>query len=231
MQQLRIATYNVHGAVGLDGRRDPARQLRILTRMGADCIALQEFVNEPTPQGEPLLDHWCKSLGMRGCIAPGFERGRQQFGNAVLTRHPTLRRAEYDISAPGGRRRIVLEVVLAVHGREVRVLCVHCAVRARPRAAQYDMLIDLVRARSADVSLLVGDFNEWRASNAAFRELSRHLSAGPARPTFPAIAPALALDRIWVSRSAGLLGTRVDSARPARYASDHLPVVASVALS
>ena len=126
--------------------------------------------------------------------------------------------------------RVVLEVVMNVADRSVRVLCVHCAVRARPRTAQYDMLLDLVREQSADVSMLVGDFNEWRAWNAGFRELSRHFATGPPLPTFPALAPAFALDRIWVHPAGRLLATHVDSARPAAYASDHLPVVASVML-
>jgi endonuclease/exonuclease/phosphatase family metal-dependent hydrolase len=226
--QLRIATYNVHGCVGLDGRHDPSRPLQVLRRLGADLVALQEFVNEPTPQGVPLLEHWRESLGMHGCFVPAFTRARREFGNAVLSRMPIERIVEHDISAPGGRRRVALEVRVSAGARSVRVLCVHCAVRARPRSAQYAMLADLVREPGADVAVLLGDFNEWRTWNPRFRELADHFAVGPPLPTFPAVAPAIALDRIWVRPSGLLLATHVDRERPAPYASDHLPVVATV---
>src|SRR6056297_2144189 len=40
--QLKIASYNVRKAVGLDRRRDPARILNILNDIGADIVPLQE---------------------------------------------------------------------------------------------------------------------------------------------------------------------------------------------
>ena len=39
---LRFASYNIHKAVGLDGRRDPERILTVLKEVDADVIALQE---------------------------------------------------------------------------------------------------------------------------------------------------------------------------------------------
>ena len=39
---LTIATYNIHGAVGSDGRFAPARVARVLREINADIIALQE---------------------------------------------------------------------------------------------------------------------------------------------------------------------------------------------
>lgn len=230
MPHLRVATWNVHGSVGFDGRRDPARQLQVLRRMDADCIAVQEFVNEHALQGGLLLDHWCESLRMHGVFARGFTRSGQEFGNAILSRHPLGDPIEHDISAPGGRRRVVLEVRMKIGTHTVRLLCVHCAVRARPRVAQYDMLLALLQQGTADLTLLAGDFNEWRAWNPGFREIARLCASGPPLATFPAIAPAVPLDRIWVHPADRLLETRVDSARPAGLASDHLPVVASVML-
>ena len=39
---LRIASYNIRKAKGLDRRRDPGRILRVLNGLDADVIALQE---------------------------------------------------------------------------------------------------------------------------------------------------------------------------------------------
>src|SRR5205823_1082208 len=39
---LKVATYNIHRCVGIDGRYDPARIARVLKEIGADIVGLQE---------------------------------------------------------------------------------------------------------------------------------------------------------------------------------------------
>ena len=39
---ITLASYNMHKAVGLDGRRDPHRVLKVLQEIDADIVALQE---------------------------------------------------------------------------------------------------------------------------------------------------------------------------------------------
>jgi endonuclease/exonuclease/phosphatase family metal-dependent hydrolase len=39
---MRIASYNVHRAIGRDGRTDPKRILGVLKEIDADVYALQE---------------------------------------------------------------------------------------------------------------------------------------------------------------------------------------------
>ena len=52
--------------------------------------------------------------------------------------------------------------------------------------------------------------------------------ANGATRTFPSRFPAFALDRVWVHPAARLVDIEVDRSRPARIASDHLPLVARV---
>jgi len=40
--RLRLASYNIHKALGTDGRRDPGRVLEVVNALGADVVALQE---------------------------------------------------------------------------------------------------------------------------------------------------------------------------------------------
>ena len=40
---LRVASYNVHGCRGWDGRRDVGRIVRILREIDADVVGLQEW--------------------------------------------------------------------------------------------------------------------------------------------------------------------------------------------
>ena len=89
MPILRVATYNVHGAVGRDGQCRPDRQLEVLRSIDADIVALQEFVEHPSPGRTSLLAHWAEALKLEDCrFAPAFERGGEIFGNALLSRYP-----------------------------------------------------------------------------------------------------------------------------------------------
>lgn len=230
MAYLRIATYNVRGGVGLDGRRAPARQLEILRGTGADCIALQEFANHRAPDGGTLLEHWCDSLGMHARYATCFTRAGKAFGNAMLSRFPIIECVEHDMSVPGARPRVALELVVAAGSQHLHIICLHGAVRARPRALQRPMILRLAAERRGDVSIILGDFNEWRSWNPTFQALRKEFATGPPLPTFPAVAPVFTLDRIWVRPRELLMSSHVYSHAPAGVASDHLPVVATIAL-
>ena len=226
--RIRVATYNVHGNKGTDGRIIADRPLNVMRHLDADCIALQEFVNAPTVTGEPLLDHWARSLGMQGVCAPAFERGGEVFGTAILTKLEILERHEHDVSERGYRRRVLLEVLRARRENDAATMSVHLGVSPRERARQAQRLFELCSATRADVHVLAGDFNEWSRFSAVSRRLHSYFGATRQVPTFPSRAPVVGLDRIWVHPRDCLLETHVDSSVPARLASDHLPLVASV---
>ena len=228
MRVLRVATYNVHGNKGTDGRVIADRPLSVMRHLDADCIALQEFVNAPTVTGEPLLDHWARSLGMQGVCAPAFERGGEVFGTAILTKLEILERHEHDVSEPGYRRRVILEVLARAEDTTLQIMSVHLGVSPRERARQAQRLFELCSTTRADVHLLAGDFNEWSRFSAVSRRLHSYFGATRQMRTFPSRAPMVGLDRIWVHPRECLLETHVDSSAPARLASDHLPLVASV---
>ena len=44
---LRIASYNVHQCVGVDGKRDAGRVADVLRELGADVVGLQEVDTRP----------------------------------------------------------------------------------------------------------------------------------------------------------------------------------------
>ena len=48
--QLRIASYNVHKAVGVDYRRSPERIARVIASLKADIVALQEVDRRLAPR-------------------------------------------------------------------------------------------------------------------------------------------------------------------------------------
>ena len=145
MTMLRVGTYNVHGHKGTDGKVVADRTFDVVRRLHADCVALQEFVNAPAPTGESLLEHWARTLGMHGAYAPAFERGGEEFGNALLTRWPILEQHAHDVSLRGYRRRVVLEALVHVDGVTLQVMSLHLGVSPRERALQAQQLLRAVQ--------------------------------------------------------------------------------------
>lgn len=228
MTILRVATYNVHGHKGTDGRVIADRTFDVVRHLGADCVALQEFVNAPAPTGEPLLDHWARTLGMHGAYAPAFERGGEEFGNALLCRWPIIEQHAHDVSLRGYRRRVVLEALVAANGAMLQIMSLHLGVSPRERALQAQRLFELCGATRGDLHLLLGDFNEWSRFSAVSRRLRSHFDGTRQIATFPSWAPVVGLDRVWVHPRGRLRETRVDASPAARLASDHLPLIATL---
>ena len=80
--RLTFASYNIHKAVGTDGRRDADRIIAVLREIDADIIALQEV----TPRLLAILldtpwiqrDYWVSEEGARPLVAfdDGVTRGQ-----------------------------------------------------------------------------------------------------------------------------------------------------------
>src|SRR5262249_48535929 len=94
---MRLVTYNIHKARGMDGRTSIKRIANVLSGLDADIIALQEvFAVGDSAEGQVELI--ASELGLRsafGCTR--HHRGRP-YGNAILSRWPILKSGDMDIS-------------------------------------------------------------------------------------------------------------------------------------
>jgi endonuclease/exonuclease/phosphatase family metal-dependent hydrolase len=231
---VRVASYNVHGARGRDGRRDVERIAAVIAELAADVIGLQEVDSRHEP-GDPdsQLQALARATGMHAVAGPTLFAPGGEFGNAVLTRLPVQAAHHCDLSVRGREPRGAVEVLLDVtHAGAplaLRVAVTHLGLRGFERRWQAVRLVTWLRERRADLSVLLGDFNEWRPTSPVIRTLlGDGVMAAPR--TFPARAPLLALDRIFVHSPAKLRSVAVHTSALARVASDHLPVVAMVAV-
>jgi endonuclease/exonuclease/phosphatase family metal-dependent hydrolase len=77
-------------------------------------------------------------------------------------------------------------------------------------------------------TVLAGDFNDWGEA-LALDATAKAVRFLPGLPSFPAPRPVAALDRLAISPGLHALRSGVHNARPARIASDHLPVWADFA--
>ncbi len=228
---IRICTYNIHGATGIDGRHDPARIGRVLAEMDADVVALQEVIDRPV-DGVALPDFLARAGRYRAVSGPTLRLGDHQYGNLVLTRLPVTRVQRLDLSVPGREPRGAVAVRLLADSRGLHVITTHLGLRPGERRRQARNLLAFVQRESAEgaVTVLTGDINEWLLWGRPVRWLTQHFRRVPTPASFPSRFPVLALDRIWVDPARCIRSLRAHSTRQARRASDHLPVCANLAL-
>ena len=225
---LTVATWNIHGAVGTDGRYAPGRIVDVLAEIGADIVALQEVASEQAHAG--FLRDLERATGFH--LVAGLLRQRRgtDFGNAVLSRYPVLTVEHLDLAVgnyePRGALDVCVDVGLAL---PLRVMATHLGLRPGERREQVRRIIAAVERDNPHPTLLMGDLNEWYLWGRPLRWLHSHFREIPAAPpTFPARRPVFALDRIWVSPTGSVRRLARHATSLARTASDHLPLVADI---
>jgi endonuclease/exonuclease/phosphatase family metal-dependent hydrolase len=225
---MRLATYNIHACIGADGRFDPQRIVKVLHEINADVVALQE-VEHHTIGGYDLLDYLAAKTGLTAIAGPTLLRETNHYGNAVLTRLPILAVTRVDLSLPQREPRGALDVTLDWRGQRLQVVATHLGLRPWERRQQVRRLLTLFESGSADVSVLVGDLNEWLLWGRPLRWLRHHFASTPQPRTYPARFPLFSLDRVWVHPRAALASIEIHNSPLARIASDHLPLKAELA--
>ncbi|MEQ9640076.1 MAG: endonuclease/exonuclease/phosphatase family protein [Alphaproteobacteria bacterium] len=221
---MRLATYNIHRAVGADGARDPHRIARVIAALEADVIGLQEvdWDDVPSDGASPyeVLHHL---PGYAAVDGPNLRDHRGHYGNLLLTRWPVRTLRRHDISVARREPRGVIDADLAGPDGDLRVLVTHLGLRPRERRAQVERIAALLDDKP---TLLLGDLNDWMPGAPSLRPLTGRKLPGPA--SFPARLPLLALDRVVVL--SGRFDPAISAHRGAlaRRASDHLPVVADI---
>jgi endonuclease/exonuclease/phosphatase family metal-dependent hydrolase len=226
---MRIATYNIHACIGTDDRFDPDRTVRVIRQLNADVLALQE-VEHHQVDGIDLLDYLATVTDMTAIAGPTLLRESREYGNALLTRLPVLTLNRIDLSLPQREPRGALDAMIEWHGCRVQVVATHLGLRPGERRLQVRRLLDLYESTPAALSVLLGDLNEWFLWGRPLRWLRRHFAAAPQPRTYPARFPLFALDRIWVHPRSALTAISVHNSPAARVASDHLPLVAELAI-
>ncbi len=221
-KSLRVASYNIRKAKGLDRRRDPMRILNVLNGLEADVIALQEADRRMGARPSVL----CRSMidaetdfevvpVARNDVSLGWH------GNAVLVRKGMPYGKVTHIDLPGLEPRGAVRVDLP----RFSLVATHLGLMRRHRAGQLRAIARAVEGCSHAV--VAGDFNEW-SPHKGLEVLDAFDIHAPGH-SFHAARPIAALDRIAVSPGLVVRKAGVVQEGPARHASDHLPIWADIA--
>ena len=219
---MRIVSYNIRKAVGLDWRRDPLRIIRVLQELDADVVALQEadkrLGSRPAVLPEELLfDH----TGLRILqVIDGPSSGWH--GNALLVRDGWRANRTQRFSLPGIEPRGALRADLTGPGGDLTVIGTHLGLRRGCRQLQLAHLLDEI-GLDAPRTVLAGDMNEW-STRIGFDLIDDVFEMVLPGRSFHTSRPVAALDRFAVGKGLKPQASGVHRAGEAKRASDHLPV-------
>jgi len=226
--QIRIASYNMRKARGLDQKRKPERTLEVINRLSADIVVLQEadkrFGARPTALPRRMIeaetDFHVVKVSESG-VSIGWH------GNAVLLRKGLSAVDVQRINLPGFEPRGAVRLSVDI-GTGLTVVAAHLGLSRRDRRAQFKVL-NAVTAKDRHC-VIAGDFNEWSSRKGLEPLEDRFAVHSPGR-SFHARRPVAALDRFALSHGVEMRDAGVEQGALARVASDHLPIWSDVAFS
>ena len=221
---MRLVTYNIRKAIGLDRRRDPGRIMDVINGLEADVVVLQEADRRlgARPAALPFA-----MIAQHSDFTPAPVASNPvslgSHGNAILVRRGLKIGAVRRIALPGlePRGAVVVEI-----GGALQVVGVHLGLLRRYRRAQLSALAEALLHSDLPTAIL-GDFNEWSPKQ-GLEALSKGFTLHTPGRSYHAARPVAALDRIALSPGLVLRGAGVEQGPLARVASDHLPVWAQV---
>ncbi len=239
--RARLLTYNIHKAIGgLDRRYRPERIRDTIAHYDPDIVCLQE-VDEGVPRsnGHRQVDVLGDMVGLRHRTwFPNVKvRSGGQYGNAILSRFHLTQTENIDLTVGWRKRRSVLHARYRVripNGRKTRTVHVfnlHLGLSQSERKRQLQMFLEchpFAHLHHRTPVIVAGDFND------VFGTLGRLLRpdgfVGTDEPvnTFPAYAPARALDSVYVRGDVEIRRLFRSQLKVAKAASDHLPLVAEL---
>lgn len=227
--RVRVMTWNIHGALGRNPRFDLDRVIALVRRHEPDIVALQEVDSRRAREahvGDPF-DVLQEALGSHGIGAKTVVTTDGEYGQALFSRWPLLNTEIHDLSYPEREPRRAICVDVATPGGLLRVIATHLGLSLHERRSQAIALLKML-GRLDRPTVALGDFNDWFWAGSVRRSLARALPGFSRHRTFPSVLPLLHLDRVFLFPASALIATRTD--REARHISDHLPVIADLAL-
>jgi endonuclease/exonuclease/phosphatase family metal-dependent hydrolase len=230
--ELTVASYNIHKAIGTDGRCDPERILAVLSEINADVVMLQEADRRFGPRITVLPFAMITARTVyRPVPIGGHPHGLGWHGNAALISDRVTVTAAIPLALPSLEPRGAILVEACLDGQPLRLAAMHLDLTGLRRRHQARAIMAQIEARPDLMpTVLMGDLNEWRKRSGCLIDFSRSYTMHPTGPSFPAGRPLARLDRIMTGPGIEMTACGTHRTALSQIASDHLPVWATLRL-
>lgn len=238
-------TYNTHRCTGTDGLAAPERTAKIISAVKPDVVALQEL---DVQRSRTHRIHQPKSLSkilqMDYFFYPRLTLGKEQYGLALFSRFPMHLMKAADLPSHKSGPEATAAIWAQIKSKEttVNVVCTHFKHSLSERLLQTKELLGENWLGHPDMKgplIFCGDLNSTTFSP-VYHQVKRRLhdaqreSLEPHQRilnTWPSTFPLFRIDHIFVSKECRVLRVSTVFNTLTRAASDHLPLIADIALS
>ena len=229
--RLKFASYNIHKAVGTDGRRDADRIITVLREIDADIIALQEVDRRIGQRASVLERAALDDTPWKPVDVARRPRSLGWHGNALLVRRTFRVLDTHPLDLPTLEPRGAACADVEVGEVRIRVAGMHLDLSGLRRRDQIKAVLrHIAQCTPPCPAVLLGDFNQWGNQTGAMKEFADGWHVLDTGRSFPSRRPIARLDRIVTSAEWGCLEQHVHHSSMAAQASDHLPIVAELEL-
>lgn len=222
---LRMMSYNVRNAIGLDHVTNFQRVANVINKAHPDVVAIQELDSVTNRSNRTdVLNELALRTQMYSCFAPAIEYDGGKYGIGLLSKEKPL--GFRALSLPGSEEKRAL---LIAEFNDYIYCCVHLSLTEEDRMKS----IEIIKAEAKKTGkplFIAGDFNATPESE-CIKEMQKEfqLLSNPKHATCPANEPTDAIDYI-MAYKATTTDYIVTSAQVINepLASDHRPLVAEI---
>lgn len=219
---LRILSYNIRNAKGLDNVTDYKRIANVIDKGNSDVVALQELDSvTKRSNGKDVLVELAKETGMYSSYAAAIDFSGGKYGVGILSKEKPI--AQRSLSLPGSEEKRVL---LIVEFKNYVLFCTHLSLMEADRITSAD-IINKEAATYTKPVFLAGDLNDTPTSLMMQLLTKQWNFLTEIAPTFPANNPDRCIDYIMSYNQHNVMVKRsivVDEP----LASDHRPVMVEI---
>ena len=221
-QTLKIASYNVRNAKGMDNITDFDRTAAVINQMNADVVAIQELDSATQrSEGFVVLDELAKRTNMHASFNGSIEFQGGKYGNGVLTKEEPLRREAIELPGREEKRSLLI-----VEMKDFVLCCTHLSLNEEDRQTSVELIQQHTNKYMSKPVFLVGDLNASPDSN-EIKTLSNNWTMlnDPSQHTYPSDNPNITIDYLFLKQNKDFEYTVIDTEvvnEP--MASDHRPL-------
>ena len=197
-QTIKIASYNVRNAKGMDNMTDFERVADVINKIDAHAIAIQELDSATErSKGIVVLDELAKRTNMHASFNGSIDYQGGKYGVGILSKEKPIRKEA--IALPGREEKRSL---LIVELKDYVICCTHLSLNEEDRQASMEIIEAQTKKYDSKPVFFVGDLNAEPDSD-EISKLSESwvMLNDPTQPTFPSNNPNVTIDYLLLKQN------------------------------